>query len=113
MASAILTVLKKGKIGEVYNIGSGNERTNILVVETLLEMLGKPKNLVEYVKDRPGHDVRYALNFDKIRRELGWAPQVSFQDGMLNTVEHYKSNVKWLNKKAVNLHSYWKKVYKK
>ena len=112
-ASAILTVLKKGKIGEVYNIGSGYERTNILVVETLLEMLGKPKNLVEYVKDRPGHDVRYALNFDKIRRELGWAPQISFQDGMLKTVEHYKSNLKWLNKKVFDLQSYWKKVYKK
>lgn len=112
-ASAILTVLEKGKIGETYNIGSGHERTNILVAETLLEMLGKPKNLIEYVKDRPGHDVRYALNFDKIRRELGWGPQVSFQDGMLKTVEHYKKNVKWLDKKVSYLKSYWKKVYKK
>jgi dTDP-glucose 4,6-dehydratase len=112
-ASAILTVLKKGKIGEIYNIGSGYERTNILVVETLLEIMGKSKNLIEYVKDRPGHDVRYALNFDKIRRELGWAPQVNFHDGMIKTVEHYKSNVKWLDKKVSYLKSYWKKVYKK
>ena len=112
-ASAILTVLKKGKIGEIYNIGSGYERTNILVVETLLEILGKSKDLIEYVKDRPGHDVRYALNFDKIRRELGWAPQVNFQDGMLKTVEHYKANIKWLDKKVSYLKSYWKKVYKK
>lgn len=112
-ASAILAVVKKGKTGEIYNVSSGHERTNILVVETLLELLGKPKSLVEYVKDRPGHDVRYALNFDKIRRELGWAPQVNFQEGMTRTVEHYKSNVKWLNKKVSYLQSYWKKVYKK
>ncbi len=112
-ASAILTVLKKGKIGEIYNIGSGNERTNILVVETLLEILQKPKSLIEYVKDRPGHDLRYALNFDKIRRELGWSPQISFQQGMAKTVEHYRSNAKWLNKKAAYLKTYWKKVYKK
>jgi dTDP-glucose 4,6-dehydratase len=83
------------------------------VVETLLDILGKSKNLIEYVKDRPGHDVRYALNFDKIRRELGWSPQVNFQDGMVKTVEHYKSNIKWLDKKVSYLKSYWKKVYKK
>ncbi len=112
-ASAVLTVLKKGKIGEVYNIGSGQERTNILVVETLLDILNKPKSLIEFVKDRPGHDVRYALNFDKIRRELGWGPQMSFQVGMQTTVEHYRSNMKWLNKKVSYLKSYWKKVYKK
>lgn len=73
-ARAILKVLKKGKIGEIYNVGSAQERTNILVVETLLEILGKPKSLIEFVKDRPGHDVRYALNFDKIRRERRQAP---------------------------------------
>jgi dTDP-glucose 4,6-dehydratase len=112
-ASAILTVLKKGKIGEIYNIGSGQESTNILVFETLLEIMGKPRGLIEYVKDRPGHDVRYALNFDKIRRELGWDPQISFQEGMIKTVDHYKSNVKWLDKKVSYLKSYWKKVYKK
>ena len=77
------------------------------------KILGKPKSLIEYVKDRPGHDMRYALNFDKIRRELGWAPQVNFQEGMTRTAEHYKSNVKWLNKKVSYLQSYWKKVYKK
>lgn len=112
-ASAILTVLKKGKIGEIYNIGSGNERTNILVVETLLDILNKPKSLIEYVKDRPGHDIRYAINFEKIRRELGWGPQMSFQEGMSKTVDHYKANIKWLNKKVAFLKNYWKKVYKK
>lgn len=112
-ASAVLAVLKRGKIGEIYNVGSGQERTNILVVETLLEIMGKPKSLIEYVKDRPGHDLRYALNFDKIRRELKWEPQMNFQKGMIATVEHYKKNVKWLDKKVSFLKSYWKKVYKK
>ncbi len=112
-ASAVLAVLKKGKTGEVYNVGSAYERTNILVVETLLEILGKPKSLIEFVKDRPGHDVRYALNFDKIRREIGWEPKVNFQHGMQMTVDHYKTNLKWLNKKVAHLKSYWKKVYKK
>lgn len=112
-ASAILEVLKKGKTGETYNVGSGQERTNILVVETLLEILGKPKGLIEYVKDRPGHDVRYALNSDKIRRELKWMPVVQFNDGMKKTVEHYRSNIKWLDRKVSFLKAYWKKVYKK
>lgn len=112
-ATAILEVLKKGKTGEVYNIGSGQERTNILVVETLLEILGKPKSLIEYVKDRPGHDVRYALNSDKIRRELKWMPVMQFNDGMQKTVEHYKKHIKWLERKVSFLKSYWKKVYKK
>jgi dTDP-glucose 4,6-dehydratase len=110
--SAILQVLKKGKTGEIYNIGSGQERTNILVAETLLELLGKPKSLIEYVKDRPGHDFRYALSSEKIRRELGWMPLVNFDVGMKNTVEHYKKNVKWLERKVSFLTSYWKKVYK-
>jgi dTDP-glucose 4,6-dehydratase len=112
-AAAILLVLKKGKTGEAYNIGSGQERTNILVVETLLEIMGKPKGLIEFVKDRPGHDYRYALNSDKIRRELGWMPQVAFDQGMTKTVEHYKSNIKWLKRKVSFLTSYWKKVYRK
>jgi dTDP-glucose 4,6-dehydratase len=112
-AAAILQVLKKGKTGEIYNIGSGQERTNILVVETLLEIMGKPKGLIEFVKDRPGHDFRYALSSDKIRRELGWMPLVTFDVGMKMTVEHYKANIKWLNRKVSFLTSYWKKVYKK
>jgi dTDP-glucose 4,6-dehydratase len=110
--AAILLVLKKGKTGEIYNIGSGQERTNILVVETLLEIMGKPKGLIEYVKDRPGHDFRYALSSDKIRRELGWMPLVTFDVGMKKTVEHYKANMKWLERKVSFLKSYWKKVYK-
>ena len=112
-ATAILTVLKKGKTGEIYNIGSGQERTNILVVETLLEILKKPKGLIEYIKDRPGHDVRYALNSDKIRRELKWMPVVQFDVGMQKTVEHYKTHIKWLDRKVSSLKAYWKKTYKK
>ncbi len=112
-AAAILEVLKKGKTGGIYNIGSGQERTNILVVEMLLEILKKPKSLIEFVKDRPGHDVRYALNSDKIRRELKWMPVVQFNDGMKKTVEHYQAHRKWLERKVSFLKTYWKKVYKK
>jgi dTDP-glucose 4,6-dehydratase len=110
--AGILQVLKKGKIGETYNLGSVQERTNILVVETLLDIMGKPKNLIEFVKDRPGHDFRYALNSDKIRRELGWMPQLAFDQGMQKTVDHYKANMKWLERKVSFLKSYWKKVYR-
>jgi dTDP-glucose 4,6-dehydratase len=110
-ASAILQVLKKGKTGEIYNIGSGQERTNIVVVETLLEILGKPKSLIEFVKDRPGHDYRYALSSEKIRRELGWMPVVPFDVGMKKTVDHCRANMKWLERKVSFLKSYWKKVY--
>jgi len=111
--AAVLQVLKKGRINEIYNIGSGQERTNILVVENLLDMLGKPKSLIEYVKDRPGHDYRYALNSEKIRRELNWMPQMAFDQGMEKTVDHYKKNIKWLKRKVSFLTAYWKKVYRK
>ena len=111
--AGLMQVLKKGKSGEVYNLGSGNERTNIVVIENVLEIMNKPQSLIEFVKDRPGHDYRYALNFDKARRELDWAPQVDFLSGMRRTVEHYQKNHKWLDKKAGELKAYWAKVYKK
>lgn len=88
-AGAILEILKKGKIGEVYNVGSGHERRNIDVVSQILKILDKPQALIEFVKDRAGHDFRYSLNTDKIRRELGWQPIVNFENGLKKTVNWY------------------------
>lgn len=110
-AGAIWQIVKKGRIGEVYNIGSGNERKNIEVVKKILDILEKPHSLIEYVKDRPGHDLRYALDFSNIRNNLGWAPQEKFDSGMKKTVSWYLDNQSWLNKKVEYLHDYWKSVY--
>ncbi len=112
-AEGIMAVLEKGKEGEIYNLGSGNERRNIDVVKKVLAIMHKPESLIEFVQDRPGHDLRYALNFDKVRTALGWTPQTSFEEGIRHTVENYLTNMTWLEKKVSYLRSYWKKVYKK
>ncbi len=91
---AIDTVFHKGKIGEVYNAGGGNHLTNNEITDFILEALGKTRSLVEFVKDRPGHDKRYALNTDKIRK-LGWKPRHNFRDALKDTVEWYKTNHDW------------------
>ena len=92
---AILTVLEKGNIGEIYNIGGGNEKTNLEITKLVLEALSKPESLIKYVKDRPGHDRRYALNINKIKSELGWAPGMDFETGLHKTVGWYLENQKW------------------
>lgn len=92
---AIDLVLHHGKNGEVYNIGGGNERKNLDVVKLILKLLGKSEKLIEFVTDRPGHDFRYAINYTKMTRELGWRPEVSFEEGMKRTIEWYlKTNKK-------------------
>jgi len=111
-ASAIMRVLEKGKLGEIYNIGSGNERQNIKVVQEILKILNKPKKLISYVQDRPGHDWRYSLNYNKISHELGWKPKVTFTKGMRETVEWYCKNYDWLEEKVSYLKDYWKTIYK-
>ena len=93
--SAILAVLEGGRSGEVYNIGGNAERENIQVVETILERLGKPRKLIRFVEDRPGHDRRYAICADKIRDELGWRPQRSFEEGIAETIDWYLANREW------------------
>lgn len=93
--SAIDTVLHKGTIGEVYNIGGNNEWANIHIVKLLLKELGKPETLITYVKDRPGHDRRYAIDASKIQRELGWAPSVTFEQGLRMTIDWYLLNQSW------------------
>jgi dTDP-glucose 4,6-dehydratase len=92
--SGIDTVFQKGKLGEVYNIGGGNEKPNIEVVKLILRQLGKPESLITYVKDRPGHDLRYSLNSDKTKA-LGWKPAYSFEDAMRATVDWYVKNEWW------------------
>ena len=95
---AIYTVLKKGVLGEVYNIGGNNEKANLEIVNLIIETLGKSKDLIKYVKDRPGHDRRYAIDNSKITRELKWAPEYTFEQGIRETIEWYVSNKDWWDK---------------
>ncbi len=91
-ARAVWLVLSKGKIGEAYNVGSAQEKRNIDTVKAILKLLGKPESLIEYVKDRPGHDIRYCVDTSKIHSQLGWKAQVDFAHGMKRTVEWYCTN---------------------
>ena len=93
--SAIDLVIRKGRVGEIYNIGGHNERTNLQVVKTVLKELNKPESLITYVTDRPGHDQRYAIDPTKIHNELGWLPATKFDDGIRRTVEWYLANRPW------------------
>ncbi len=92
---AVENVLENGKPGEVYNIGASREMKNIEIVKLILKILGKPESLIKFVKDRPGHDRRYAIDSSKIQKELGWKPAFEFEDAILQTVEWYKKNRSW------------------
>ena len=93
---AIDAVLHSGRSGEVYNIGSRAEKTNLEIVHTLLALLGKPQSLIKFVTDRPGHDRRYATDPGKIENDLGWRPQESFESGIEKTVRWYQNNADWI-----------------
>ncbi len=95
---AIDLVFEKGIAGEVYNIGAGNEMPNIEIVKLILKNLGKPLDLIQFVKDRPGHDRRYAIDSSKIRKELGWEPKFSFEQAIVMTIEWYVNNREWWEK---------------
>ncbi|OMH40760.1 dTDP-glucose 4,6-dehydratase [Desulfurobacterium indicum] len=110
-ADAVFSILEKGKPGEVYNVGSGEERRNIEVVKAILSLLNKPEGLITFVKDRPGHDFRYSLNTEKIEREIGWKVKVKFEEGIEKTVKWYIENIDWVNRKLDYLKFYWQKVY--
>jgi dTDP-glucose 4,6-dehydratase len=97
-SQGIVAVLERGREGEVYNIGSGEERKNIEVVRKILAALGKPDDLIEFVKDRPGHDFRYSLDVSKIKDELGWKPENAFDEGIERTVRWYVDNQGWWRK---------------
>ncbi|NCC88171.1 MAG: dTDP-glucose 4,6-dehydratase [Clostridia bacterium] len=92
---AIDFIIQDGTIGEIYNVGGHNERSNIDVVKTVLKVLGKDESLINFVKDRPGHDMRYAIDASKMEKELSWKPLVGFDDGIVKTVEWYLENREW------------------
>lgn len=110
---AIDLIIRKGTVGEVYNIGGHNERTNLEVVKTVLAELHKPESLITYVTDRPGHDRRYAIDPTKIHKELGWLPATSFDEGIKKTVKWYLDNRTWWeNIISGEYANYYEKMYK-
>lgn len=110
--SAILTVLEKGAVGEVYNIGGNNEKANIEIVKLIIAKLGKDESLIQHVKDRPGHDRRYAIDNTKITTQLGWAPSYIFEQGITETIEWYLSHQDWTDKIVSGEYAnYYKNMY--
>jgi len=111
--AAIDTVLHKGRDGEVYNIGGNNEKANIEIVKLIISTLGKSEDLIKYVKDRPGHDRRYAIDNTKITEELGWEPAYTFEVGTKETIQWYLDNTKWIeNIASGDYANYYEKMYK-
>ena len=109
---AVWLALSRGRDGEVYNIGSGQEKTNLEVVRGVLNLLGKPESLITYVKDRPGHDRRYAMDCSKIRRDWGWQSEMDFSEGLAQTIEWYKSHQDWMHEiKDASYLSYYDRMY--
>ncbi|MEC0174629.1 dTDP-glucose 4,6-dehydratase [Paenibacillus favisporus] len=110
--SAIDLVIHQGKPGEVYNIGGNNERTNLHIVRTILEELGKPESLITHVQDRPGHDRRYGIDPAKITRELGWKPKYDFESGIKETIQWYLDHKDWWARiQSGEYQDYYKKQY--
>lgn len=113
-ARAIDLILRQGIIGETYCVGGNAEKENIWIVKKLLEILGLGEERIEYVKDRPGHDRRYAIDFTKIKTELGWEPTVTLEDGLKKTVEWFKQNESWWkNVKSGEYQKYYEEQYGK
>jgi dTDP-glucose 4,6-dehydratase len=108
----VLAVLERGRTGEVYNIGGLDIEENLTIARRLLQMVGKPESLLSYVKDRPGHDRRYALNCEKMERELGWKPAIPLNDGLRLTIDWYKKNTKWIEGvRGGEYRAYYEKYY--
>ena len=109
---ALDVIMQKGRIGEVYNIGGSNERTNIELVRMILDIMGKPDSLIAFVADRPGHDRRYALDITKITRELGWRPNNTFEEALKDTVNWYTEHESWWRSiKSGEYAEYYRKMY--
>ena len=109
---AIDLVLQKGRVGEVYNIGGHNEMRNIDIVKLICKELGKPESLITFVKDRKGHDMRYAIDPAKIHEELGWLPETKFEDGIKKTIKWYLDNTEWWQEiVSGEYQSYYEKMY--
>lgn len=110
--SAIDLVIHKGRVGEVYNIGGNNERTNLHIVKTILAELNKPESLITYVQDRPGHDRRYGIDPTKITQELGWKPKHNFETGIKETIQWYLNNKEWCTRiQSGEYQDYYAKQY--
>lgn len=110
--AAIDTVLHEGKDGEVYNIGGNNEKANIEIVKLIIETLGKSEDLIKHVKDRPGHDRRYAIDNTKITTQLGWEPAYTFDQGIKETIQWYMNNTEWIdNIISGDYANYYDKMY--
>lgn len=110
--NAIDKIIRSGRAGEIYNIGANNEMSNLEIVSTVLEKLKKPKSLISFVKDRPGHDLRYAVNSSKIQQELGWRAETDFSDGLEKTIEWYIQNEKWTDSIVTKEYeNYFNKIY--
>lgn len=103
-AEAIFAIFRKGKAGEIYNAGSGEEKRNIDVIRTILKLLGKPEDLIEFTKDRLGHDFRYSLSSNKIYKKLGWKSKTRFSEGIKRTVKWYMDNMDWVCNKVGSKH---------
>jgi dTDP-glucose 4,6-dehydratase len=109
---AILSAMEKGRPGAVYNVGARNERRNLEVVESLLETVGKPASLIRFVKDRPGHDRRYAIDPSLIESELGWRPRETWETGLQKTIQWYRENGRWLERTRSGAYlDYYRKQY--
>ena len=107
-------IIKKGEIGETYCLGGNSELTNLELTKKILSLMGKDEDMIEYVADRPGHDLRYAMDFSKAKKELGWQPAVNFDQGLQKTVEWYKNNQSWWRKvKSGEYLEYYEKQYGK
>ncbi len=110
---AIDLIIHNGKIGETYCIGGGTEKTNLEITKIILKLMNASEDMIEYIKDRPGHDRRYAIDFFKIKNELGWEPQVKFEEGLAKTINWYKKNKEWWRKiKSGEYQGYYKLQYK-
>lgn len=110
--NAIDLIVRHGKDGEIYNIGGHNERSNLQVVKTILKVLNKPESLIEYIKDRPGHDLRYAMDPTKIETELGWRPTYNFETGIVPTIEWNLKHQDWLRHVETGEYMKWMERYK-
>ena len=109
---AVLMALERGKPGEVYNIGSGHEKTNLDVVREILKLMNKPESLIQFVKDRPGHDRRYAIDCSKIQREWNWSSEIDFAAGLAATIEWYRAHQDWMREiKDASYLSYYDRMY--
>jgi dTDP-glucose 4,6-dehydratase len=107
-------IIKNGKIGETYCLGGDCEKTNMEITQEILRIMNKSEDEIEYVKDRPGHDLRYAIDFSKAKKELDWNPRIKFEDGLKSTVEWYKNNQEWWEKiKSREYKKYYKNQYGK